>query len=233
MHRNMRIRRLSIIPSAVSLYDGFEAPVTAVCRERSRGVPMSSLASSPEGRPGPAVGARRSVRRRAAVGLVLAGGLLASLGGPDQTLATATKTTVFTGRIASATGGYAKLRGSVRLVVRSHPASTGTAFTLTLSAPSCPTRPVRPGTRCVALSGHVAGVATARPRRPADVGTTVALAGNGSVGPLGRVSAAGTATGPGFIARGRPGLTLSLRTSAGRLTIVAQGPLVPGFTPPL
>jgi hypothetical protein len=47
------------------------------------------------------------------------------------------------------------------------------------------------------------------------------------------VSVTGTVAGPGFIARGRPALTLSLRTSAGRLTITAQGPLVPGFTPPL
>ncbi|MCA1690574.1 MAG: hypothetical protein LC720_09180 [Actinobacteria bacterium] len=193
---------------------------------------MSSLHTSGDGRSGRAGPATPAARWRSALGLVVVG-LTAVSGGPATTLAAGPKQTVFTGRIGAATGGYAKLRGSVRIVVRSHPASTGAGFTLTLSAASCPTRPVRTRTRCASLSGRVTGTATARPRRPADVGTTVALTGTGSVSPLGRVFATGTATGPGFIARGRLGLTLSLRTSAGRLTIVAQGPLVPGFTPPL
>jgi hypothetical protein len=194
-------------------------------------VPMSNVDLSCDSVP---AGAGPSGRARGVRGGLILGGFLATLVGPGQSLAdSAARTTVFTGKVVSATGHYASLRGSVRLVARSHAAASGTAFTLALTGPPCRPRSAPASTRCVSLAGRVTGTARAQPRRPADVGTQLALTGTGRVTPLGMVSVTGTAAGPGFIARGRPALTLSLRTSAGRLTITAQGPLVPGFTPPL
>ncbi len=148
--------------------------------------------------------------------------------------------TSFSGRIVSATGRFVNLRGAVRLVLRSNGAGTRTpgpspapyGFTLALSAPSCAGHHTAPPHRCVSLRGSLSGTALAAPRSSPDVGTGFALSGRGHVAPLGATTAGGTTAGLGFIAQGRFALTLSLRTTAGSVTIKAQGPLVKGFSSP-
>jgi hypothetical protein len=159
--------------------------------------------------------------------------LLASTGGAGAATVTP-KTTTFTGRIVSGTGSYAKLRGNVRLVLRSSsgvvrppgPRPSTYGFTLTLSAPSCAGR-----AHCAQLHGRITGTALGLLRIP-DAGTAYTLKGSGSVGPLGQLTATGTSHSLGFIAHGRIPLRLTLRRAAGTLTIDAQGPLANGFSSP-
>jgi hypothetical protein len=178
---------------------------------------------------------------RALAGLLVACGvLLAALGGRTAVGAPAGKSTVFTGRILAGTGRLANLRGAVRLTLAATaggvPAATPSpsphAFTLVLSAPPCARQGIRAPRRCASLSGKLTGTALSAPRNP-DVGTTFVLNARGRVGPLGQVTATGTTSGVGFIARGRFPLSLRLRSAAaGTLTISAHGPQVRGFSSP-
>jgi hypothetical protein len=168
----------------------------------------------------------------------LAATVLLALLGAGPTGAAATKPMTFTGRIVSATGRYANLRGSVRLVLRSPgtgsqaPAPSAIAFTLTLTAPACKSQAIKAPRRCASLHGTLSGTAQALRQSVPDVGRQFTLAGHGSVAPLGGVTASGTTSSLGFIARGRIPLTLKLTTHSGRVTVQAQGPLVNGFTSP-
>jgi hypothetical protein len=169
---------------------------------------------------------------------VLAAAMLLVLSGAGQTGAAPTTTTAFSGRIAAATGRYANLRGAVRLVLRSPgtgsqaPTASTIAFTLTLTGPACTGQAIKAPRRCASLHGTLSGTARALRQTVPDVGRQFTLAGHGSVAPLGKVTAGGTTSSLGFIARGRIPLTLKLSNHAGRVTVQAQGPLVNGFTSP-
>jgi hypothetical protein len=78
----------------------------------------------------------------------------------------------------------------------------------------------------------LSGTISARPSTIPDLGKRFGLAGTGTLGPLGRVSAAGAVTGVGFIRFGRETLTLDLRMKLGSVTIHALSPKLPGFTSP-
>lgn len=148
------------------------------------------------------------------------------------------RTVSFGGRIVSASGRYANLRGTVRLVLRSSsgtvsPAPTSAImFTLTLSAWSCKTQVIKAPRRCAPLHGTLSGDARAAPLSVPDAGRQFRLGGHGSVAPLGKVTAAGATSSLGFIASGRFPLSLRLTSPAGRVTIDARGPLVRGFSSP-
>jgi hypothetical protein len=194
---------------------------------------MRSTTSPPTG----SRSSRRRPRTFAALGIACAAAFLAPSAGAGASASAATvtpKTTTFAGRIVSGTGSYAKLRGSVKLVLSSSagllrppgPKPSTYGFTLTLSAPSCAGR-----AHCVSLHGKIIGGALGLSRIP-DVGASYTLEGSGRVGPLGQVTATGTSHSLGFIARGRFPLHLQLRRGAGTLTIDAQGPLTKGFSSP-
>ncbi len=143
----------------------------------------------------------------------------------------AAKQTRFSGGIVSGTGAYAHLRGTVRLVLRASTTTTGRAFSLAFSGPSCASQTLPSTSRCVVLAGSASGKVAQAPVIP-DIGAQYALAGSGRVAVLGRVRVTGMTRGIGFIAHGRFPLTLTLHNSAGGVTIMAQGPVMSGFSSP-
>lgn len=157
--------------------------------------------------------------------------------GAAPTGAAPAKTVHFSGAIVSGSGHDANLRGIVRLVLGSS-ASTGSnaastiAFTLSLSGPSCKTQVIKAPHRCVSLHGTLRGSARAEGVSVPDIGRQFTLGAHGSVAPLGKVTAAGSTSSLGFIARGRFPLSLRLSSPAGRITTNAMGPLVKGFSSP-
>jgi hypothetical protein len=117
------------------------------------------------------------------------------------------------------------------------PLPMGTSYraSITLRASKCSRSGGQPGHRCIELTGSLNGSAVDDlPKHViADVPRRIRLSGaSGHVHPLGTVSARGELTGTGFILRGHRTLTLTLVTRSGSVSLVGEGPRVPGFTPP-
>ena len=83
----------------------------------------------------------------------------------------------------------------------------------------------------VALNGEVGGKFFLAPGIP-DLGLTQTFTGSGTVSPLGKVSASGKITSPGFVAEGRATGSFILSNKAGSVTIKLTGPLQLGFSAP-
>jgi hypothetical protein len=81
----------------------------------------------------------------------------------------------------------------------------------------------------VALNGEVGGSFSFTPTNP-DVGHSQTLTGSGMVSPLGQVSASGTLTSLGFIAKGRATGSFTLSNANGSVTIALTGPRQSGFS---
>lgn len=85
--------------------------------------------------------------------------------------------------------------------------------------------------KALRLRGQVSGTWTTVFTNP-DAGRAQRLDGTGTVTPLGAVSASGTLTTPGFIARGRATGTLTLTAADGTVTLDLVGPPQKGFASP-
>lgn len=131
-----------------------------------------------------------------------------------------------TGRVSSATGHWHSHHG--RLAIRLAPTGTTARrhLVIYLTARRCATP-----TACLKLHGSLTGTITALPGKP-DVGRRFSVKAAGVVAPLGHVRATGTASGPGFISRGRVTLALTLTDARGSATVSARSEPVPGFTAP-
>jgi hypothetical protein len=81
------------------------------------------------------------------------------------------------------------------------------------------------------LGGTLRGSYTITPGIP-DTGTQYTLAGAGTLGHLGPVTAAGKVRTPGFIATGQATGTLTVSNPHGEVSLQLQGPPQPGFSPP-
>jgi hypothetical protein len=100
-------------------------------------------------------------------------------------------------------------------------------LTLTIKGAPCGA-----STRCVELHGALTGTIRRLPNRIADVGQSFEIKASGTVNPFGMTTGRGTAHGTGFIFRGQESLTLTLVSSAGKVTLTAYSRTVPGFTSP-
>jgi hypothetical protein len=176
-----------------------------------------------------------AVRQINRLGLLALAPVLLALAGESpagaRTATAAAKTTIFSGSIVSGTGSYRHARGAVRVVLHGSSTTTGRTFKLTFSGPSCASQTLRAPSRCVSLTGTATGKVAQAPVIP-DIGAQYALSGSGRVKPLGGVRVTGTTHGLGFIARGRYPLSVTLRNSAGGVTITAAGPLTTGSSSP-
>jgi hypothetical protein len=134
----------------------------------------------------------------------------------------------FHGAITAATGGLAGEHGDVAIVL-AHPPLGGNAstpVTLSIVGAGCGTQP-----HCVHLNGRLTGQMTLQHSLP-DVGHRFAIAARGTVVPLGQVEASGSAAGTGFIRSGHTGLSLTLQSAGGTVTVAALSGPVPGRTDP-
>lgn len=171
-----------------------------------------------------------SCRRRCPRALALIAAT-AFVAGPLAIAADASSTPArdtFSGQITKATGTFKGDRG--RLTILLHVAqSTDAARKLQAAVvgASCGT-----AKHCLRLSGTLTGTISARPSTIPDAGRRWDLKLSGRLNPLGTVSSSGLVAGVGFIRHGHEGLTLTLRTNRGSITLGAVSPLVPGFTGP-
>jgi hypothetical protein len=158
------------------------------------------------------------------VALLLVGGTSLALGGEAQPA----PNDVFTGAIASTTGGFKDDHGRVRVYLHPAPSTSAVrAVTVRFTALPCRSRK-----RCIKLSGTLTGTLVLQPSSLPDVGSTFTLQAAGTLSRIGHGTVMGRVESPGFIARGRERLHMNLVAARGQLTVDASSEPVPGFTSP-
>jgi hypothetical protein len=135
----------------------------------------------------------------------------------------------FHGTVASATGRFAGKHGHARIGF--FPGS-GTGSTRSLVITLTP-RACREAKGCVRLHGTLHGSITRVPTIP-DIGAQFKVTAHGTVRPLGRVTASGTAHGVGNALAGRETTQLTLTSGGGGGTVTVDGmsAQVPTFSSP-
>jgi hypothetical protein len=148
----------------------------------------------------------------------------------------------YSGRVTRGTGEYARATGNVVVTLTSTQivqAPDKYAVVITLHGAKC--RSTHTLTRqhpvCLALTGTLKGeaeVETEQSNPPAsDQPERIRVtASPGRITGLGAVSATGAFEGTGFAPKGHRSLRLSVRAAHGMVFVSAEGPVVPGFTPP-
>ncbi len=133
----------------------------------------------------------------------------------------------FQGTVISATGAYAGEGGRAEVTVQTRGGGTRRPVKLAFRSLPCQGSP-----QCVQLDGTLAGTIEARARGVPDTGRVLTVSATGRLTTLGAVTAAGTAHGTGFIARGHELLDLTLINRSGRITLRGISRSVGGFSSP-
>ncbi len=128
----------------------------------------------------------------------------------------------FTGHVTSATGAYRSEHG--RMILNVHLTRSG--ITVRVAPLAC-----HRAEHCLRLAGTLRGTVKWLRTIP-DTAPEARLKLRGNLDPLGTVTARGTVWGTGFIRFAHEGLVLTLSNKHGRVGLVAQIALVPGFTIP-
>jgi hypothetical protein len=132
----------------------------------------------------------------------------------------------FVGTLHGGTGSLAGARDVVQARIQA-PGRTGTRrLTLWILTTGC-----RAGAACVHLSGSLRGQLR-QVRTLPDIGRRYAVEATGSLGPIGVVTASGTAAGTGNINSGFESLQLTLAGKRGSARLSARSSRVPPFTSP-
>ena len=131
----------------------------------------------------------------------------------------------FQGTLSGGTGAYRGAHGTLSVLVDA-PGPTGARRRLTLRISSATCR------GCLRMSGVLEGYMTPGRRQTPDTGSNYSIVAAGRLHNLGSTRTTGTATGTGFIARGRETMQLTLRTSRGSVMLNALSGEVSGFSSP-
>jgi hypothetical protein len=154
------------------------------------------------------------------------------------------ETREYNGAILSGRGAYASATGGVALTLLETQAgpAPGNPFlqegprysvSVKLRGALCTRRRPHSSRRsCRQLSGAVKGSAIQVPHIPDTPPVAKITAASGQTNLLGMVTASGTYSGTGFIARGVRSIRITLAGRSGAITIAGHGPLVKGFSPP-
>jgi hypothetical protein len=138
-----------------------------------------------------------------------------------------TRNDSFSAQIASATGRLADHHGRVRVGLFPVASNSDTrSVTIALTPRAC-----RKTSGCARLRGTLHGSITRMPSLP-DVGSQFTITGHGTVRPLGRVTASGTAHGVGFVAFGHETIRLTLTGGGGAVTVSGTSGRAPAFSSP-
>jgi hypothetical protein len=152
--------------------------------------------------------------------LALAAAAIGAVGKP-------TRNDSFQTRIASATGRLSGHHGHVRIGLFPVASNSATrSLTMTLNPRVC-----RKTKDCVRLRGTLNGSITRMPSIP-DTGSAFTITAHGTVRPLGRVTASGTAHGMGNARFGHETIRLTLTGSGSTVTISGTSAQVPSFSSP-
>jgi hypothetical protein len=154
-------------------------------------------------------------------------------------------TRTYSGRVVAGTGAYVKATGKTevsltltqtgKLLDPPYGPRPQYAVAITLHGAKCrSTRPhVHPRRACLSLTGTLSGEALTEPDIIGDDPTVIRVtASSGRLAGLGMVKATGTFKGTGFVPRGNRSLRLRVQATHGSVFVSAEGPTVPGFTPP-
>jgi hypothetical protein len=168
------------------------------------------------------------MRRWTIVGALASGWLWAAAPGAGGAARSVPARDEFSGSITAASGRFAGDGGRLLIDLAPGPRHSSTrTMTATFRGRRCGT-----AKHCLRLTGDVKGTLTEDAGQIPDAGVSFAFRGQGSLKPLGHVSAAGQLHGTGFIYRGRETLHLVLTARGGRVTVDARSGTVPGFTSP-
>jgi hypothetical protein len=165
--------------------------------------------------------------RSFAPGLAVALALAPAACAATTTATAAPARDTFAGTLKGTSGGARGGHAHDVLIIATRGQGAQRRLTLTLRPTTCSGKGP-----CIRTSGVLHGTITAKRSRIADTGTTYVVHASGRLDGLGKTTASGTVQGTGFIARGREGMSLTLKTAVGMITVSAHSRPVPGFTSP-
>jgi len=147
----------------------------------------------------------------------------------------ATATDIYNGSVIIGPGSYSHAPGDVQLVVWSEeqlapPFPRHWAIEVLLRG-RCVAHSRRRG--CLLVEGAIHGEATEQRDEIPDFPGSARLSGSGHLVGVGVVTATAEFQGTGFVPRGQLTSKLHILTPSGSIWVIADGPLVSGFSPPL